>query len=88
MSAARHPHARALVCLLVLALAGCASGGLQPALKLAASGRAVRTVTYTEGSPPLALTANLTLTAAGSPCVTAVVRRAAGPHAASMAGRT
>jgi hypothetical protein len=77
MSAARRrppAPARALACLLWLALARGALGGLQPELKLDTSGRAVRTVSYTEGKPPLALTANLTLSAAGSPCVTAVVR--------------
>ena len=77
MSATRRPppaRARALACLLWLALARGASGGLQPELKLDASGQAVREVTYTVGKPPLALTANLTLTAAGSPCVSAVVR--------------
>lgn len=89
MSAARRPPgawARALVCLLWLALARGASGGLQPELKLDTSGRAVRTVSYTEGNPPVALTANLTLTAAGSPCVTAVVRapRAWRPRPANL----
>ena len=76
MSAARRPPpstAWSLVCLLWLALARGASGGLQPELKLDSTGRAVRTLSYTEGSLPVALTSNLTLTAAGSPCVTAVV---------------
>ena len=79
MSAARRPPPSAawsLVCLLWLALARGASGGLQPALKLDSTGQAVRTVNYTEGSLPLALSSNLTLLAAdsGSPCITAVVR--------------
>ena len=75
-AARRSPPSTAwsLTCLLWLALARGASGGLQPELKLVSSGSAVRTLSYTEGSLPVALTANLTLTAAVSPCVTAVVR--------------
>ena len=75
-TARRSPPSTAwsLACLLWLALARGASGGLQPVLKLDSKGGAVRPLSYTEGSPPVALTANLTLLAAGSPCITAVVR--------------
>jgi len=83
----RAPAPALLALLALLALARGASGALQPVLKLDATGSALRLANYTERAPPVALTAGLTLTAAGSPCVTAVVRtqrraRRAGARAA------